>query len=150
MKKKVSKSSHKVSINIDDDEAAADQAKPVHSQKRKAKRVQMLDDKVEELADMHSLDGSIDSRDSVSQSSQSLNSGHEQLKRVDKKLRGRSSRGELGTGRKPKLDANTSDDESHGSTSKVNEEAEDSKEQHDDETLAKKAARRGNSKKSST
>jgi hypothetical protein len=32
--------------NMHDDEAAADQAKPVHSQKRKAKRVQMLDDEV--------------------------------------------------------------------------------------------------------
>jgi hypothetical protein len=58
---------------------------------------------------------------------------------VNEKLHGSSSRGELVTERKPKLDAHSSEqnceknsDESHGFTLKVNEEAEDSKEQHDD------------------
>ena len=76
---------------------------------------------------------------------------------MNEELHGSSSRGELVTERKPKLDAHSSEqnceknsDESHDFTLKVNEEAEDSKEQHDDETSTKKAARRGNSKKSST
>jgi hypothetical protein len=134
---------------IDEDEAATDRAKPVHSRKRKAKRVQMLDEEVEEMADMHSLDGSVGSQDSVSQSSQSLNSAHDELKRINAKLHAHSFHDGRDTERKPKLDAKSNSDESHSLDLKVDEEANESKEHHDDETSTK-VARKGDEKKSST
>jgi len=141
---------------INNNEAAAGPAKPGHRQKRKAKRkkikVQMLDDEVEEMTDMHSLDGSVDSQDSVSQSSQSLNSEHDELKRINEKLThthsyANSFRDGRDTERKPKLDAKSSDDKSNDNSNdvgfklKFNKKAKESKEQHDDETLTKAARR---------